>query len=163
SALVVTRMLLEILTKWSGLDNRPGLMGMTTGRRFQHWLTSGRFDLFRRPRMWLIVSAVVVAVALAGLVVRGPSFGLEFLGGRLVESTPAQSVDLDELRADLADAGFPRALIQESGQGTVVIRTEQVTPEEADVIEAAVAELGGELTLVRDQFVGPTLGAELRN
>ncbi|HSJ35887.1 MAG TPA: protein translocase subunit SecD, partial [Acidimicrobiia bacterium] len=163
SALVVTRVLLEILTKWSGLDNRPGLMGMTTGRRFQHWLTSGRFDLFRRPRMWLIVSAVVVAVALAGLVVRGPSFGLEFLGGRLVEYTPAQSVDLDELRADLADAGFPRALIQESGQGTVVIRTEQVTPEEAGAIEGAVAELGGELTLVRDQFVGPTLGAELRN
>ena len=163
SALVVTRVLLEILTKWSGADDHPGLIGMTTGRRFQHWLTSGRFDLFRRPRMWLIVSVVLVAVTLAGLVVRGPNFGLEFLGGRLVEYTPSQSVDLDELRGDLADAGFPRALIQESGQGTVVIRTEQVTPEEADVIEGAVAELGGELTLVRDQFVGPTLGVELRN
>lgn len=163
SALVATRVLLEILTRWSGLNDRPALMGMTTGRRFQQWLTSGRFDLFRRPGMWLIVSSILVVVTLAGLVVRGPNFGLEFLGGRLVEYTPTQSVDLDELRADLADAGFPRALIQESGQGTVVIRTEQVTPEEADVIEEAVTELGGELTLVRDQFVGPTLGNELRN
>ncbi|HSM45354.1 MAG TPA: protein translocase subunit SecF, partial [Acidimicrobiia bacterium] len=163
SALVVTRVLLEILTRWSGLDDRPGLMGMTTGRRFQRWLTSGRFDLFRRPRMWLLVSSLLIVVTLAGLVVRGPNFGLEFLGGRLVEYTPTQSIDLDELRGDLAEAGFPRALIQESGQETVVIRTEQVTPEEADVIESAVTELGGELTLVRDQFVGPTLGTELRN
>lgn len=163
SALVVTRVLLEILTKWSGLDQRPGLMGMTTGRRFQHWLTDGRFDLFRNSRRWLIVSAVVVTLALAGLVIRGPNLGLEFLGGRLVEYSTSQPVDLEELRADLADAGFPRALIQESGQGTVVIRTEELTTAEQNAIEAAVADLGGELTLIRDQFVGPTLGAELRN
>lgn len=163
SALVVTRVLLEILTRWTGLEERPGLMGMTTGRRFQHRLTESGIDLFRRPRRWLIVSGLLVVLTLAGLVVRGPNFGLEFLGGRLVEYSTTQPVDLDTLRSDLADAGFPRALIQESGQGTVVIRTEELTNEEEDSVEATVAELGGELTLVRDQFVGPTLGNELRN
>ncbi|MGH8912300.1 MAG: protein translocase subunit SecF, partial [Acidimicrobiia bacterium] len=115
------------------------------------------------PRRWLVISGILIVVSLAGLVARGPTFGLEFLGGRLVEYSTAQEVDLEVLRSSLAEEGFPRALIQESGQGTVVIRTEQLTSEEQDTIEQTVAAAGGELTLVRDQFVGPTLGTELRN
>jgi SecD/SecF fusion protein len=163
SALVVTRVLLELLTRWSGIDDRPRLMGLSTGERFQNWLRTSAPNLFPKPSRWLVISGILLVVSLAGLVVRGPTFGLEFLGGRLVEYAPSQPVDLELLRTDLADVGFPRALIQESGQGTVVIRTGQLDPDQESQIEQVVGELGGELTLVRDQFVGPTLGVELRN
>jgi SecD/SecF fusion protein len=110
-----------------------------------------------------VVGAGVVAFGVAGLVVRGPNFGLEFLGGQLVEYDTAQPVDLEELRIALTEQGLPRALIQETGEGNIVVRTEQLTDEQEQAIEDTMADLGGEVTVVRDQFVGPTLGREIRN
>ena len=163
SALVVTRVLLEMLASLRALEERPGLMGLTFGRRFQEWLRTSAPNLFAHPRRWLLVSAVVVAIAIAGIVIRGLNFGLEFLGGRLVEFSTTEQVDLEELRGDLADQGLARALIQETGQGNVVIRTEPLEPEQEQALEDTVAGLGGQVTVVRDQFVGPTLGQEIRN
>ena len=163
SALVVTRVLLELLSKIGALERRPGLMGMTVGRKFQEWLRTSAPNLFANHKRWLIISAILVAIAAAGIFARGLNFGLEFLGGRLVEFSTTQEVDIEQLRQDLADQGLPRALIQETGQGNIVIRTEQLDEEQEALLEEAVAGIGGELTVVRDQFVGPTLGREIRN
>ncbi|HVR33471.1 MAG TPA: protein translocase subunit SecD [Acidimicrobiia bacterium] len=163
SALVVTRLILEVLTRFAWFRERPALVGMTVGRRFQQWLRTSGPDLLGSWKRWLIVSVVAVAVSLSGLLVNGVNFGLEFLGGRLVEYETSTSVDLDELRTALADGGIPRAVIQESGQGTIVIRTEQLDAEEEQGFEQVVQSVAGETTLIRDQFVGPTLGTELRN
>jgi SecD/SecF fusion protein len=163
SALVVTRVLLELLSKVKALEERPGLMGMTVGRRLQEWLRTSGPDLFQSPRRWLVVSAVLVLVAIGGIVGRGLNFGLEFLGGRLVEFSITEEVDLEELRGELADQGLARALIQETGQGNIVIRTEQLDADQEQSLEETMARVGGDVTVERDQFVGPTLGVEIRN
>ncbi len=163
SALVVTRVLLELLSKVPGLQNRPGLIGMTVGRRFQTWLRTSGIDLFTNPRRWLIISAVAVLIAVAGPISQGLNFGLEFLGGRLVEFSTTSTVDIDGLRQDLTEQGLPPALIQETGEGNIVIRTEQLDADQELVLEDTVAGLGGQATMVRDQFIGPTLGREIRN
>jgi len=163
SALVVTRVLLEMLSRVPALQTRPRLMGLTVGRRFQEWLRTSGPNLFAKPQRWLIISGILIVLAIAGIVARGLNFGIEFSGGRLVEFSTTQEVDLDQLRQDLADQGLPQALIQETGQGTIVIRTEELDPEREQVLEDTVAGIGGDVTLVRDQFVGPTLGEEIRN
>ncbi len=163
SALVVTRVLLEMLSRVPALQTRPRLMGLTVGRRLQEWLKTSGPNLFAKPQRWLIISGILIVLAIAGIVARGLNFGIEFSGGRLVEFSTTQEVDLDQLRQDLADQGLPQALIQETGQGTIVIRTEQLDPERDQVLEDTVAGIGGDVTLVRDQFVGPTLGEEIRN
>jgi SecD/SecF fusion protein len=163
SALVVTRVLLELLTQWSGLHERPAVMGMTVGRRFQQWLRDTQPDLVGPWRRWLVVSGVVVVVGVVGMFARGIQLGLEFQGGRLVEYDTAQPVDPESVRAELAQQGVPRALVQESGQGTIVIRTSELSEPQEQVVAETVSGMGGELTLIRDQFVGPTLGVELRN
>jgi SecD/SecF fusion protein len=71
-------------------------------------------------------------------------------------------VELDKLRSELADAGFPRAVIQLSGDGNVAIRAPQLTTEDERSVERAVADLGGGAEQVRDEFIGPTIGEELR-
>jgi SecD/SecF fusion protein len=109
------------------------------------------------------VSGVLVVLALVGIFGRDIQLGLEFQGGRLVEFATTQPVDVEELRISLAEEGIARALVQESGQGTVVIRTGQLDAQQEEALEATVANLGGDITLIRDQFVGPTLGVELRN
>ena len=163
SALVVTRVLLELVSKVSALQDRPRLIGMNVGRRLQDWLKTSGPNLFANPRRWLIISAVAVLIAIAGPISQGLNFGLEFLGGRLVEFSTTSTVDIDDLRQDLSELGLPRALIQVTGEGNIVIRTEQLDPGQEQVLEDTVAGLGGDATVVRDQFVGPTLGREIRN
>lgn len=163
SALVVTRVLLEVVMSLPGMEDRPRLMGMTFGRRFQEWIKTARPNLLGRWRRWIMVSALAATLALTGLVVSGANLGLEFVGGRLFEFSTTADVDIEVLRDTLTDGGLPRAGIQESGSGNLIIRTEELSPGEEEFILGAVGDVGGEVSLVRDQFVGPTLGDELRN
>lgn len=163
SALVVTRVILEVLASIPALQNRPSLMGMTTGERLHNWLRTSGTNLFANPRRWLLISALAVLFAIAGPIVQGINFGLEFLGGSLLEFSVTEPVDLEQLRSDLADEGLPGALIQETGEGNVVVRTAELDADGREAVEAAVAIQGGEVAPVRDQFVGPTLGEEIRN
>ncbi|HEU4917506.1 MAG TPA: protein translocase subunit SecD [Acidimicrobiia bacterium] len=163
SALVVTRVLLELLMRVKTLESRPGLMGMNVGRRLQEWLKTSGPNLFAKPSRWLIISTVLIAIALAGIFIRSLNFGLEFQGGRLIEFSTTTQVDIEQLRQDLADHGLSRSLIQETGEGNIVIRSEQLDPAEEQVLQEAVAATGGDVVVVREQFVGPTLGDEIRN
>jgi SecD/SecF fusion protein len=163
SALVVTRVMLEVLTNFAGIQSRPGLMGMTVGRRFQEWIRTTRPDLLGSWRRWLRLSALLLVLALTGLVVSGVNLGVEFVGGRLVEFSTSRSVDTEDLRSTLANSGLPRALVQESGGGSIVVRTEVLDTDTEQVLFDAVENAGGEVDVVRDQFIGPTLGEELRN
>lgn len=116
----------------------------------------------RRPRRWLAASAAVLVLAGSGIAVRGVDLGVEFTGGRLIEYSTATPVDPDRARAALADAGFPRVVVQSSDEEQLTLRTGRLTdPEEARVTDT-VRNLGGTADKVGDHMVGPSLGKELR-
>ena len=108
------------------------------------------------------MSAIAIVVAVTGLVTRGLDYGFQFSGGRLVEYDTTQPADLDRVRAAVAGAGVARAVVQESGEGDVAIRTKQLTDAEVERVRAAVEGVAGRARVVRDEFVGPTIGEELR-
>ncbi|MDP8938002.1 MAG: protein translocase subunit SecD [Actinomycetota bacterium] len=162
AALVVTRALVEVVGRSRRLTARPRSLGLETGGRLRTWLADRGPDLLGRSRVWFGVSLVVVAVALAGIGARGLSYGLEFSGGRLVEYATDRPVDLDRLRSALAGAGLPRAVVQESGDANVVIRTPDLSADDERRVEQAVEGEGGDATVLREEFVGPTIGDELR-
>ncbi|MFD9012009.1 protein translocase subunit SecF, partial [Streptomyces sp. NPDC059552] len=60
------------------------------------------------------------------------------------------------------DAGFPRAVVQESGDGDITVRTEKLTDDEQQRVKAALEKPGGTVTVERDEQIGPSLGSELR-
>jgi len=162
TALVVTRVLVEVAMKSRFLSSHPGAMGMNVGGRLRKRLDERPIDLMSRSKWWFALSALVLAIALAGLVGRGLSFGLEFTGGRLIEYASARPVGLDELRSKLAGAGFPRAAVQESGDGNVSIRAGELSEQDEAEIQGVVESVGGDADEVRDEFIGPTIGDELR-
>jgi len=162
AALVLTRVLVELAARSRRLAARPRLLGLEAGRRLRSWLAERGPDLLGRSRLWFAVSMAAVVLALLGIGARGLSYGLEFSGGRLVEYSTERPVDLDRLRSDLARAGFPRAVVQESGDANVVIRTAELSADEERRLEQAVESTGGGATAVREEFVGPTIGDELR-
>jgi SecD/SecF fusion protein len=163
SALVVARVIIDLLTRITGVANRPALMGMNVGLRFREWLRERNPRLIHRRTLLLSVAALVVAISSVGIIANGFNLGLEFSGGRLLEYETSTPANIDEVRQELAAVGFPRAVVQLSGQGNVIIRTEQLTQEQRDSVTDAVENVVGPAEVVRDQFVGPTLGNELRN
>lgn len=163
SALVVTRVLLEILSRTIDMDRRPRLMGMTVGRRFQDWIKTAQPNLLGQWRRWLVVGVVLVGISLSGMLVSGMNLGLEFAGGRLLEFDTDRPVAVEEFRDSLGEIGLARSLVQESGEGHLIVRSEQLDDAQEEALMEAVEAAGGEASVVRDQFVGPTFGAELRN
>jgi SecD/SecF fusion protein len=162
TALVVTRVLVELVTRAAAVRRRPGLLGLDGGGRMAHWLATSGPDLLGRARWWLAGSLVALLLAAAGLVVRGPNFGVEFTGGRLLEYRTERPVNLDAARQALADAGFPRAVVQASGDGNLTVRTGQLDQSGEEQVRQAVTQLGGQAEELRDELIGPTIGAELR-
>jgi SecD/SecF fusion protein len=128
----------------------------------RRWLEERRPYLLRKPTMWIAISVAAVAVAIAGIVVRGLDLGVEFTGGRVVEYSSTQPMDVDEARQIVSDAGFPRAVVQESDGQDITVRTGRISNDEQVEIQEALGTLGGEITKERDELIGPSLGAELR-
>ncbi|MEU7645078.1 protein translocase subunit SecD [Streptomyces huasconensis] len=162
TALVITRVLADFAVARPFVRRRPALTGIASTGRVRTWLARRDPDLVRHRRRWLGASALLVAVAVAGIVLRGLDFGVEFTGGRLVEYSTSRSVDADTARRAVSDAGFPRAVVQESGDGDITVRTERLTDDEQRRVLRALEEPGGKVTVERDELIGPSLGAELR-
>jgi SecD/SecF fusion protein len=162
SALLVTRVLAVFVVSRRALQDKPMLTGIGSTGRVRQWLERRNPDLMGRRRLWLAVSGVLVALALTGIGVRGLNLGVEFTGGRLVELSTTQQVDVDEARQAVVDAGFPRAVVQESGEDDVTVRDAGLDNADVATIRDAVAQIGGETSLVRDELIGPSLGDELR-
>ncbi|MFI6978888.1 protein translocase subunit SecD [Embleya sp. NPDC050154] len=163
SALVVTRVLAEFAVSQAAVRRRPRISGIAHAGPVREWLARRDPHLMRHRRRVLAVSGVLaLGLAVSGVAVRGVDFGVEFTGGRLVEYSTAQSVDPDRARSALADAGFPKAVVQTSGDRELTVRTGKPTDAEEARITATVDELGGGAEKVRDEFIGPSLGRELR-
>lgn len=163
SALVITRTCLEAMTASSALESRPRIMGLTTGSRLNTWIETRHPNWLGAWKKWLIGSAVVVVVAVSGVIVSGVNLGIEFQGGDLREFSTDQLFDLDEVRSALGEEGLGEAVIQETGDGTVIVRTRVIDDTTEEALTGAMAQLGENVTQVRSEFVGPTLGEELRN
>jgi SecD/SecF fusion protein len=162
SALVVTRVLAEWAVNRRVVRRHPPVTGMARLGLVRTWLTRRNPDLMRHGRRWLALSALAVVLAVAGIAVRGLNFGVEFTGGRLMEYSTSRPVAPDQARAAIADLGFPRAVVQSSGNGDLTVRTTDLSNAEETEIRDAVAGLGGQTEKVRDELIGPSLGDELR-
>ena len=162
SALVVTRLLIDWLLRIPRLARRPGVLGLTAWRWFREWLQRRRPDLLGRSRVWLLGSTVAVLLAVGGMATQGLTWGLEFTGGRMLEYRTAQPVDVGELRGELAGLGLPDAVVQSSDDNHVTIRTSSIDQQQQDHIVDHLQDTAGQVEPIRDEFIGPTIGSELR-
>ncbi|MFF5654327.1 protein translocase subunit SecD [Streptomyces collinus] len=162
SALVISRVLAEFAASRPGVRRRPRLTGIATTGAVRERLTRRNPLLMRRPRRWLATSAAVLVLAGSGLAVRGVDLGVEFTGGRLIEYSTSSPVDPGRVRSALADAGFPRAVVQSSGDAGLTVRTDPLTDAEEGEVTGTLREVAGPADKVRDELIGPSLGKELR-
>ncbi|MFW6033802.1 MAG: protein translocase subunit SecD [bacterium] len=162
AALVLTRVLAEWLVERGWVQQRPLATGIGQHTRFRRWLRRIQPALMARGRRFLAVSLLAVILAGAGMAVRGLNLGVEFTGGRQLAIDTAEQVDIEEAREAVSGAGYPNAIVQETGDADVSVRTVELSDAEKDQIVNAVGELGGGGELARDELIGPSLGEELR-
>ncbi len=162
TALVITRVLVEVVLRSRRIAAQPGALGMNVGGKLRRRIQDNPVDLMSRSKIWFALSLVFLVLALSGLVSRGLNYGLEFTGGRLIEYSTSSPPDLDRIRGELASAGFSRVVVQESGDGNVSVRAGQLTQGEEARVQQAVETVAGDAESVRDEFIGPTIGDELR-
>jgi len=162
SALVLSRVLLELVLGSRLLERRPAWSGLHTLGRVRTWLVERGGQLFRRPVRWLLAAAAVAVLCLSGLAVRGLDLGVEFTGGRMLDYTANQAVDPGRVRTALADAGFGDAVVATSGDTGVSVRTGPIDDAAASRLGQVVGSATGGAEQVSNELIGPSLGSELR-
>ncbi|GAA0384784.1 protein translocase subunit SecDF [Acrocarpospora corrugata] len=155
SAMLITRVLTQAFLGRVG----PKVTGIGSPGRIKTWLTRRNPSLMSGRRWWLALAGGLVVVALAGTFTRGLNFGVEFTGGRAVEFTTTGTIPAEVARQ--AVAGHPSAVVHSSA-GVVSVRAGQLTPADVAGIQDALAAQAGKVTKLRDEFIGPSMGAELR-
>ncbi|GAA3919589.1 protein translocase subunit SecD [Streptomyces gulbargensis] len=164
TAMVITRIFADLALALPAVRRRPSITGMASPGWLRTRLTRRVPRLMARRHRWFAASAGLLLLALAGIGGRGVEFGVEFTGGRVVQYAAVRPVDADEARSAVAAAGFPDAVVQNTGDGDreVSVRVRQTGDAEQDEIRRALASVAGPVTVERDERVGPSLGGELR-
>jgi preprotein translocase subunit SecF len=116
----------------------------------------------------LAISVAIILLGIGSLVTRGLNFGLDFTGGALIEVGYVEAPVLADVRQQLADGGFPDAIVQTFGTAReIVVR---LAGSEGDsgsaeissqVLNALQAGTDSGVEMRRVEFVGPQIGEEL--
>ena len=116
-----------------------------------------------RARRWYTISAVVLSIAVLGLVVNGLNLGLEFTGGSefRVEATNTDSYESRARDAVAQVAPGESANITKLGtsSSTIRVQTEKLNEAQSDELRTELAQqFGVDRNQVSASFIGPSWG-----
>lgn len=126
-------------------------------------------NFMSKRKIAMIFSLILISISIGSLVTKGLNLGIDFTGGYLIEAGYQSDVDLDKVRAALANADFKDAQVQNFGSSKDIIV--RIAPR-TDINKATIGDnVLGVLTSTSDQavdmrrveFVGPQVGDELRD
>jgi preprotein translocase subunit SecF len=126
-----------------------------------------KFDFMRFRRISFPVSALLSIVAICLYFLVGLNFGIDFVGGTLVEAKTKSGapVDLAQMRSTLGGLGLGDIQLQQFGTpDTVLIRIPQQPGGEAAqgaAKEKVKAALGEDMLVQREEVVGPRVSTEM--
>jgi SecD/SecF fusion protein len=107
-----------------------------------------------------IVSAVLIVVSIGALAVRGLTFGVEFMGGTVIDVSKAGNVTLAQMTGALKDAGITATQVQESnvnGTRGFIIRSSETSAAAANTAATKVATA---VNLPTNEFQVTTIGPD---
>ncbi len=130
------------------------------------------FQAFKKPnfsflknRFWAYgFSVLTVAIGIGSFVLRGrENYGVEFIGGTLIQVRYQKPVSIEELRKALHQAGLAGALIQRYGEETVNEFVIKIVGQETRAIDEASKTLAGEggYEVTRVDSIGPAVSRDL--
>lgn len=128
---------------------------------------------FMGVRHWVVgASLVLVLAAILSFAIRGFNLGLDFTGGTLLELHYERPADLEVVRQQLSQAGYPGAVVVHFGSETeLLVRLQSDTSDEDETISTNIGEAIVEalrqqtpdvgITLTRSEIIGAQIGDEM--
>ncbi len=130
---------------------------------------TARFDFIGKRKIWFILSLIVVLFGVAGYFIQGGfNFGIDFLGGSMIEVEFDGATDVGQIRDVLEDTGYGSSIIQQTDNNKYIIRikAEEIgksleIEEKARILDALDEGLGINPVLLQDRTVNPGFGSIL--
>ena len=125
-----------------------------------------RFRFMQFRKIASIVSITIFVISVLSLGFRGLSLGLDFSGGTLLEITYEEPVSLESIRSTLENNGYPDSQVVNFGTNLDVLIKVADQDGNSSVGENIFNVLNSEGfagEIKRVEFVGPQVGAELRD
>jgi SecD/SecF fusion protein len=117
-------------------------------------------DFMGNRNVMFILSAVLIAVSIGALAVRHLQFGVEFLGGTVINVSKSGTVTQPKMVEAFASAGIEHVVVQESKVGDksgFIVRSSETS---AAVANAAAKKVAADLGLVASDFEVTTIGPD---
>jgi len=134
-------------TQVTTTDERGAATGQKTG--FAHKLYTGQltYQFIPHRKRWYVVTAVIILVALGGLIFRGLNLGIDFRGGvEFRANVSATSARADDIRRAVLDTGLPELAgpqVVELGSDQVQIQTRALDSSEVTTLKKGIAKASG--------------------
>ena len=125
-----------------------------------------RFQFMKYRKIAGIASMIIFAISILSLSFRGLSLGLDFSGGTLVEVTYETPVELESIRNTLIENGYEDSQVVNFGTNLDVlikVADQNGNSSIGEAVYTLLNEEGFKGELKRVEFVGPQVGAELRD
>ena len=125
-----------------------------------------KFQFMKYRKVAGTASLIIFLVSVLSLSFRGLSLGLDFSGGTLVEITYENPVNLESIRETLVENGFEDSQVVNFGTNLDVlikVADQNGNSSIGDSVYSLLNNNGFVGELKRVEFVGPQVGAELRD
>jgi preprotein translocase subunit SecF len=129
--------------------------------------TDTHIDFMGKRGLMAVVLAMLIAISLGSMLIRGFELGLDFTGGTLIEVSYAAPVGLDDVRGALAQGGYGGAVVQHYGSPREVMvrlapRAGEDSAELSTRVLAALQKASSDkVDMRRVEYVGSQVGEEL--
>ena len=124
------------------------------------------FQFMKYRKIAGIASIILFSISILSLTFKGLSLGLDFSGGTLVEISYENPVELETIRNTLSSNGFEDSQVVNFGTNLDVlikVADQNGNSSIGDSVYSLLNESGLQGELKRVEFVGPQVGAELRD
>jgi preprotein translocase subunit SecF len=119
-------------------------------------------DFVGKRKWYFLVSGIIILIGVVFLLSAGLQRGIEFTGGTMMTVSFEQEVSQEELRDELAELGHDDAIIQWSDDAEAyIIRTTELSEEDKTVMENALADRFGPLTVKDVYAVSGSIASEI--
>ncbi len=119
-------------------------------------------DFVGKRKWYFLVSGIIILIGVIFLLSVGLQRGIEFTGGTMVTVSFEQAVTQEELREELAVLGHDDAIIQWSDDAQAfVIRTTELSEEDIVVMQNALTEAFGTLTIVEVYAISGSIASDI--
>ena len=121
-----------------------------------------KFDFVGKRRIWFIVSTIIIIAGIVLIFVRGFNFGIDFLGGNLMEIKFKQNVSVTELRKVMGDIGYGSAILQSTAPDQYIIRTVPLDiKEKTKILDNLDQKIGIVRPLMQDRNVAAGFSSQI--